>query len=113
MAKIKMKTTLKTKENLINCDVSAIKNGNHYSYLENEYTVVIDIGEKCAKMVRKKDDYELVFTFNKAEESSCTIYLGENETSIPVITKKLEVTESKILIVYEIDKEEFQYLIQY
>lgn len=113
MAKIKMKTTLKTRENLINCEVNAIVNNNHYSYLENEYTVVVDIGENCAKMVRKKDDYILEFTFNKNSDSICIIHLGDNETSIPVTTKKLEVTESKILIVYEIEKEEFQYQIQY
>ena len=113
MAKIKMKTTLKTKENLINCEVNAIKNNEHYSYLENDYTVVIDIREDCVKMLRKKEDYELEFLFSKSDNSACVIHLGENTTSIPVVTKKLEVTESKILIVYEIDEEEFQYLIQY
>jgi len=113
LPKIKMKTTLKTKENLINCEVLAIKNNNHYSYLENEYTVVIDIMDDCVKMVRKKDDYELEFLFKKNKNSECFIHLGEGTTNIPVITKKLEVNESKIFIVYEIDKEEFQYLIQY
>lgn len=108
-----MKTTLKTKENLINCEVSAIKNNEHYSYLENEYTVVVDIMKDCVKMVRKKDDYELEFLFNKNKDSECYIHVGEGTTSVPIITRKLEVTESKILIVYEIDKEEFQYLIQY
>lgn len=108
-----MKTTLKTKENLINCEVNAIINNNHYSYLENEYTVVIDIEDNCVKMIRKKDDYVLEFYFNNKEKSKCIIHLGDNETSIPVTTKKLEVTESKILIVYEIEKEEFQYQIQY
>ena len=113
MPKIKMKTTLKTKENLINCEVTAIKNNEHFSYLENEYTVVIDIMEDCVKMLRKKDDYELEFLFSKNSDSNCLIHLGEGTTSIPIVTNNLEVTESKILIVYEIDKEEFQYLIQY
>ena len=107
-----MKTTLKTKENLINCEVTAIRNNKHYSYLENEYTVVVDIMEDCVKMLRKKDDYELEFLFSKNSDSSCLVHLGEGTTSIPIVTNKLEITETKILIVYEIDKEEFQYLIQ-
>lgn len=113
MPKIEMKTTLKTRESLINCDVSAIKNNNHYSYLENEYTVIIDIMDDCVKMIRKKEDYELHFLFSKNDNSKCFIKLNEGMTNIPVITKKLEVTESNILIIYIIDNEEFQYFIQF
>ena len=113
MAKIKMKTTLKTKDNLINCDVLAIKNNNHYSYLEEGVTVVLNVYTDSIKMQRKKDDYELFFLFNKNGESSCTINLGNYTTNLKIKLKELDIRDNDITIIYMIDKDEFNYHITY
>ena len=113
MAKKKLKTSLKTRNKTINCEVLGLVNNKHFSYLENEFTVVLDIQDDCVKMIRKNNEYKLEFLFKNDNTSKCLIDINNNMTSIVKKLKKLEIKEGMITISYQIEKEEFQYSVQY
>lgn len=112
MAKIEIETSLKSKDNAIFCKTKAIKKNNSLQYIENDFSIKIDITDNCAKMIRKNSEYEQLFIFNK-DDSKCLMNLVTGYSmDIPVITKELNITEQEIKIVYIINNEEFIYIVK-
>jgi hypothetical protein len=111
MPKIEVKTSLKTKENTVFYDVIALKKEGSLHYLENEFNVKVDITENCVKMLRKNSEYGLDFHF-EIGNSKCLMNLNDGTTlDIPINTIKLEIEDSKVNIIYLLNEDEFNYLI--
>lgn len=111
MGKINLKASLVSiDENLI-IETTAIKTNNKIVYKENNITVTILIYNNKIEMNRTCNEYKinLVFEKNKNTISKYNVFGMPKEFLLETKTKKLEITDTKILIDYNLEGNEFSY----
>ena len=111
MGKINLKATLISNEENLNIETSGIKTNNKIVYKENNITVTILIYNNKIEMNRTCNEYKinLVFEKNKNTISKYNVFGMPKEFLLETKTKKLEITDTKILIDYNLEGNEFSY----
>ena len=111
--KIRIKNTLKNynekTENLI--ETFAIKNKNKISYYNNNTTYKLLLSEKKIILIRETNEFIHKFVFELDNITKSEYYIKELNTSIDISIKttKLNISENRIEIDYEIIDNNNQY----
>ena len=111
--KIKVQGYLENKENNIKelIDTFAIKNKQNIIYNHNNIKHKIVFDKKNILLIRENEEFIHSFNFKLNEETDSVYYIKEYSTNlnIPIITKKLNISDSLIEIKYLIKETEDEY----
>ncbi len=115
MGKINLKANLVSPDEILNIDTSGIKTSNKIVYKENNITVTILIQNNRIEMNRTCNEYKinLVFEKNKKTISSYQVFGMPKTFDLETKTKKLIIKESLIELEYELEGNDFKYLIEW
>lgn len=106
------KITLRTDEEVIEYGINInIKNNKiNYTETDSKHTnVFLDLGEKL--LIRENEELYLEFNFSSNQGM---IYLKEtgNNITINLNTEKYQILEKRIEIMYKIDENSYEYIIE-
>lgn len=116
--KIKIKGYLRSIQNNQNSQINVIgiKNENKIQYILDNVKHKIEIKEDKIVLIRENDEFKNTLEFIKNKESISYYLLKEKKflVDINIKTKKLEYTNDKIKIVYEVidSQDEFEYVLE-
>lgn len=113
MAKKTIKTLLKIKENEILSTCQALVQNHSIQYIENTFKMKIDFTNDVVKMLRKNEEYEIFFHFEKENTFGMITLLGKGSISLDIQLKELKISEEKLLISYLLNGEDYEYSIDY
>lgn len=114
MGKIKLKVSLTSEEENLNIEVTGIKTNNKIVYKENSVTVTILIKNNRIEMNRTCNEYKinLLFDLNKKTMSSYNVFGMPKEFLLETITNKLEINNDKIILKYNLEGNNFSYILE-
>lgn len=106
------KITLKTEEEVIEYDININIKNNKINYIETDSkhtNVLLDLDEKL--LIR--DNQELYLEYNFSTNQGM-IYLKEtgNNIAININTEKYQILDKRIEIMYKIDENSYEYIIE-
>lgn len=116
--KIKIKGYLRSIQNNQNSQINVIgiKNENKIQYILDNVKHKIEIKEDKIVLIRENNEFKNTLEFIKNKESISYYLLKEKNflVDIKIKTKKLEYTNDKIKIVYEVidSQDEFEYVLE-
>lgn len=113
MAKKTIKTLLKTKENEILSTCQALVQKSSIQYIENNCKMNLYFTKDVVKMLRKNEEYEIFFEFQKKSASGFIKLVTGEQIALDISLKTIEVTDTKIFISYQLNEEEYEYSINY
>ena len=115
MGKINLKTKLISDEDNLSIEVSGIKTNNKIVYKENNITVAILILNNRIEMNRTCNEYKinLVFEKNKKSISTYQVFGMPKTFDLETTTKKLNIEDKKLEIDYELEGNNFKYLLEW
>lgn len=114
MGKISLKSKIISIEEKLYIETTGIKTNNKIVYKENDKKVTILIFDNKIEMNRYSNDYEinLLFEKNKKTISHYKIFGGNKIFNLETNTKKLSISDYKILIEYELEGNKFKYTLE-
>lgn len=114
MGKINLKAILKSDEENLDIETSGIKTGNKIIYKENNITVTILIFDNKIEMNRTCNEYKINFIFekNKKTISKYNVFGMPKEFLLHTKTNKLIIKDNEIEIKYELEGNNFSYLLK-
>lgn len=112
--KINLKTNLISKDDNLSINTVGIKTKNKIIYKENDITVIIKLFKSKIEMNRACKDYEINLVFEKNKKTMSTYKLLDVNKYFLLETKtnELVIEENKIIINYELEKNEFNFCIE-
>lgn len=116
--KIKIKGYLRSIQNNQNSQINVIgiKNENKIQYILDNVKHKIEIQEDKIVLIRENNEFKNTLEFIKNKESISYYLLKEKNflVDIKIKTKKIEYTNDKIKIVYEVidSQDEFEYVLE-
>ena len=115
MGKINLKAKLISDEENMYIEISGIKTNNKIIYKENNITVTILIQNNRIEMNRTCNEYKINFVFekNKKTISKYNVFGMPKEFLLETKTKKLNIKDNKIELEYELEGNNFNYLIEW
>lgn len=115
MGKVNLKANLVSPDEILNIDTSGIKTGKKIVYKENNITVTILIENNKIEMNRTCNEYKINFVFekNKKTISKYNVFGMPKEFLLETKTKKLNIKDNKIELEYELEGNNFNYLIEW
>ena len=101
-------------EENIDINIKGIKTKYTYKYKENNILVCIRIDKDTLYINRSCNEYDinLVFNKNKDTNSTYTVFGGNKKFILNTKTKKLNISNNKIELEYEIEEDKFKYLLE-
>ena len=113
MGKINLKASLLSNEENLVIETSGIKTNNKIVYKENDITVTILIFDNKIELNRTCNDYKINLKFEKNKKTISTyqVFGGSKVFELETITKKLKIDNNKIEINYELEGNNFKYLL--
>ena len=114
MGKISIKSKIVSSEDNVDIKVTGIRTNNKIVYKENDKRVTILIFDNKIEMNRYSNDYEINLIFEKGKKtiSNYIIFGGSKMFELETITKKLSISDNKILIEYELEGNSFKYTLE-
>ena len=113
MGKINLKASLLSDEENLVIETSGIKTNNKIVYKENDITVTILIFDNKIEMNRTCNDYKINLNFEKDKKTISTyqVFGGIKTFELETNTKKFKINKDKIEINYELEGNNFKYLL--
>ena len=104
MGKIILKTYFETKtDSFIKNNIRGIEKENQLLFKEDDYTVNICKIENTINMIRENLQNKIKFSFKNNEKSNIEYNIKDfNTILIPIVTKKCQMDNKKIDIIYKI-----------
>lgn len=111
MAKIDIKTRLKTSDNIYTYDVKAILLDDVIKYTEDSVRVIVKWDNSKVTMIRENNEYQLKLIFEKNKKTVGNYLLKENNMNyyLDIYTKSLTIDKNRIYVVYELNDETREY----
>lgn len=111
MAKILVKTNLKTKDEVINYEGKGILNNNKLIFYEDDIKNHFRLNELC--LIRETKDS--IITLNFSENSYAQVLLKKENYILPL---KLEINsliknENELIVKYKLEDDNFEFIISY
>ena len=115
MGKIDLKAKLISEEENLDIKVSGIKTKNKIIYKENSITVTILIFANKIEMNRTCNEYKINFIFEKDTKtiSSYQVFGMPKIFDLETKVKKLVISDEKIEINYNLEGNDFEYLLEW
>lgn len=115
MGKINLKANIISEDENLNIDVSGIKTKNKIIYKENNVTVTILILNNRIEMNRTCNEYKinLIFEKNKNTISTYQVFGMPKTFDLETKTKKLIIKNNSIKLDYELEGNNFRYLLEW
>lgn len=115
MGKINLKANLISEDENLNLDVSGIKTKNKIVYKENNIIVTILILNNRIEMNRTCNEYKinLIFEKNKNTISTYKVFGMPKTFDLETNTKKLIIKDNSINLDYELEGNNFRYLLEW
>ena len=115
MGKINLKANIISEDENLNIDVSGIKTKNKIIYKENNVTVTILIQNNRIEMNRTCNEYKinLIFEKNKNTISTYQVFGMPKTFDLETKTKKLIIKNNSIKLDYELEGNNFRYLLEW
>lgn len=115
MGKINLKAKLISEEETMRIEISGIKMKNKIVYKENNVTVTILIFDNKIEMNRICNEYKINFIFEKNKKTISTyqVFGMEKIFDLETNTKKLNISDNKIELEYDLEYNEFKYLLEW
>ena len=115
MEKINLVAKLISDEENLNIKTTGIKTNNKIIYKENDINVTILIYDNKIEMNRSCNDYKinLVFEKNKNTISTYQVFGSTKIFDLETITKKINISDNKINLEYELEGNTFKYLLKW
>ena len=115
MSKIKLKTTLVvtgTDNDTFEYELEGIKIDNKLKFKEDTTFVTLTILNDAITIQRKTDEYILDMQFG--DTNTCNYHLnGLGNLNLELLTKKVEISDKRIKIVYDMNGNSYTYLVNY
>ena len=114
MGKINLKAKLISEDHNLNIETSGIKTNNKIIYKENNITVTILIFNNKIEMNRTCDEYKinLVFEKDKKTISNYQVFSLSKILDLETKTKKLIISDNLIELDYELEGNNFSYVLE-
>lgn len=111
MGKISLKASLISDEENLDIKTIGIKSNNKITYKENNITVTILIFNNKIEMNRICNEYKINFVFEKDKKSisKYSVFGIPKEFLLETKTNKLEITDSEIILYYNLEGNDFSY----
>lgn len=113
MAKKEIEIVLKTPDDLIKINTSAIVNENIVKYREKDILVVLKQYGDTLFLTRENDEYQLNLKFQENKKTLGSYLLKDNNMilELEILTKNLKIDKNTIYIMYELHDEIREYII--
>ena len=114
MEEINLVAILKSSEDNLNIKTKGLRNDKKIMYKENDVSVTLYLFNNKIKMSRTCKDYkiDLVFENNKDTISKYNVFDSPKVFELNTKTKKLNISDNKIDIKYELEGNDFHYLLK-
>lgn len=115
MSKVNLKIKLKSEEENLDFSVLGIREKNKITYKENNIMVTLLIEESKITMKRVNPEYKLELIFNKNLSCSISKYYfigGSKFFELHTKTKKCKIDEKCIKIDYNLEGNNFSYVLE-
>lgn len=101
-------------DNPIDMCISGIKLNNTYKYLENDIIVLITYFKNKIIIKRSNNDYKITLNLEKNKNTISTYeFIGGNKVfNLNTITKKLLISDNKIIVKYNLEGNDFEYILE-
>lgn len=98
----------------INMYINGIKQDNTYKYLENDIIVLVTYFNDRIIIKRSNNDYKVTINLEKNKETISTYeFIGGNKVfELKTFTKKLLISDNKILVKYNLEGNDFEYKLE-
>ena len=113
MAKKEIEIVLKTPDDLIKVNTSAIVNENIVKYREKDILVVLKQYGNTLFLTRENNEYQLNLKFQENKKTLGSYLLKDNNMilELEILTKNLKIDKNTIYIMYELHDEIREYII--
>jgi uncharacterized beta-barrel protein YwiB (DUF1934 family) len=105
MAKIKINSSLKTKDDIILKELLGIYFDNKIVYKEENINVTILLEDNKIKLSRVTDEYEIIIDFIRNKKTEGVYYIKSHQLKMDLCVKTniLDIKDNKIVIEYELN----------
>lgn len=111
MAKKQIEVLLKTGEETLKLNVSALIIDNIIKYRDNDVLVSIELSDDYVVMKRENNEYQLILKFKYNEKLFGSYLLKDNNIcfDLEILTKSLNIEKNYVSIIYELNDEIREY----
>lgn len=113
LAKINIKYSLKTKDNIIEKNILGLKRGNKIIYKDDNYTINLHLLDNQITMERTNE--ESILKISLGNINSCTYYIKNYNINLNLEIKliKLKIDDYKIYFKYKLNYEIREFTLTY
>ena len=113
MAKKEIEIILKTPDDLIKTNTTAIVGENAIKYREKDILVVLKQDSNTLFLTRENNEYQLNLEFQENKKTLGSYLLKDNNImlELEILTKDLKIDKNTIYIMYELHDEIREYII--
>ncbi len=112
MAKKNIKMVLKTKKNITSYEGIGLVNGKQIQFFWDSFKMTVDIGQNSVTIKRRNEEYEILLYFEQGNSFGKVSFL-QREMDLPIILKQFKIEKKELFILYQLEKEDYEFSLYY